>query len=323
MGAVRIAVLDDFQRVATTYGDFDGLTSVGRDGVGGIDAVSVFDRPLTDPAAQLAGYDVVVAMRERTRFPADVLRQLPDLRLLVSTGRRNSAIDLDVARECGITVCGTGHRPAAAAEHTWALILAAARRIPEEDASIRAGGWQKAVGTELEGATLGLVGLGNLGARVARVGAAFGMDVLAWSANLTPERATAAGATAVDKDELFRRSDVVSIHYVLSERSRGIVGAADIARMRPGALLVNTSRAGVLDTAAAAAAAASGAIRLALDVFDVEPLPADDPLRAVPNTVLTGHIGYVTEQQYRVFYADAVEDIRAYLAGEPIRVMNP
>ncbi|GAA4404581.1 D-2-hydroxyacid dehydrogenase family protein [Tsukamurella soli] len=310
---MRVAILDDFQRVATEFGDFAGL---------GVET-TVFDRPLSDPAAQLAGFEIVVAMRERTRFPAELLRRLPDLRLLVSTGRRNAAIDLEAARECGITACSTGYRPAAAAEHTWALILAALRHVPEEDANLRAGAWQTTIGTELDGATLGLVGLGNLGTRVARVGAAFGMDVLAWSTNLTPERAAQGGARAVGKAELFERSDVVSIHYALSQRSRGLVGGAEIARMRPGALLVNTSRAGLLDTAAAAEAAGRGAIRLALDVFDLEPLPADDPLRSTPNSVLTGHVGYVTEQQYRVFYEDAVEDIRAFLAGAPVRVMNP
>ncbi|MBS4102051.1 D-2-hydroxyacid dehydrogenase family protein [Tsukamurella paurometabola] len=308
---MRIAILDDFQDVSRTYGDFSGLD------------VTVFTEPLTDVAAQLSGFDGVVAMRERTRFPADVLRSLPRLRLLVTTGRRNAAIDLAAASELGITVCHTGYRPAAAAEHTWALILAALRHVPAEDANIRAGRWQSTVGTELEGSVLGLVGLGNLGRRVARVGAAFGMDVIAWSSNLDAERAAEAGVTAVSKQELFERADVVTIHYVLSERSRGIVDAADIARMKPGALLVNTSRAGVLDTPAAADAARRGDIRLALDVFDAEPLPADDPIRAVPNSVLTGHVGYVTEQQYRTFYADAAEDVRAYLAGAPVRVMNP
>lgn len=311
VNGMRIAILDDFQDVSREYGDFSGLD------------VTVFAEPLTDVAAQLAEFDGVVAMRERTRFPADVLRSLPRLRLLVSTGRRNAAIDLDAASELGITVCHTGYRPAAAAEHTWALILAALRHVPTEDANVRAGRWQSTVGAELEGAVLGLVGLGNLGKRVARVAAAFGMDVIAWSSNLDAERAAEAGVTAVTKQELFARADVVTIHYVLSERSRGIVGAEDIARMKPGALLVNTSRSGVLDTPGAAAAARRGDIRLALDVFDVEPLPADDPIRDLPNSVLTGHVGYVTEQQYRLFYADAAEDVRAYLAGAPVRVMNP
>lgn len=307
---MRLAILDDYQDVAREYGDFSGLD------------VTVFTEPLTDVAAQLADFDGVLAMRERTRFPAQVLRSLPRLRLLVSTGRRNAAIDLAAASELGITVCHTGYRPAAAAEHTWALILAALRHVPVEDANVRAGRWQSTVGTELDGAVLGLVGLGNLGRRVARVGAAFGMDVIAWSTNLDPDRAAEAGVTAVTKQELFERADVLSVHYVLSERSRGIVGAADIARMKPGALLVNTSRAGVLDTPAAADAARRGDIRLALDVFDAEPLPADDPLRDLPHSVLTGHVGYVTEQQYRTFYADAAEDVRAYLAGAPVRVMN-
>lgn len=308
---MRIAILDDYQDVARTFGDFAGLD------------VTIFDRPLTDVAVELADFDAIVAMRERTRFPAQVLRALPALRLLVTTGRRNAAIDLGAARDLGITVCHTGYRPAAAAEHTWALILAALRNIPVEDANIRNGLWQSSIGSELDGATLGLVGLGNLGARVARVGAAFGMRILAWSTNLTDARAAEVGAFAVDKAELFTHSDVVSIHYVLSDRSRGIVSAEDIARLRPGALLVNTSRAGLLDTDAARAAASAGRIRLALDVFDAEPLPADDPLRNTANTVLTGHIGYVTQEQYRIFYADAAENIRAYIDGAPIRILEP
>ncbi|GAA1096612.1 D-2-hydroxyacid dehydrogenase family protein [Tsukamurella spumae] len=308
---MRIAILDDYQDVSRRYGDFSGLD------------VTVFTEPLTDVPGQLAGFDGVVAMRERTRFPAEVLRALPRLRLLVSTGRRNAAIDLATASELGITVCHTDYRPAAAAEHTWALILGALRHLPEEEANIRAGRWQSTVGKELYESTIGIVGLGGLGRRVARVASAFRMEIIAWSSNIDADRAAEVGATAVSKEELFERADVVTIHYVLSERSRGIVGAADIARMKPGALLVNTSRAGVLDTPAAAAAARRGDIRLALDVFDTEPLPADDPLRDLPNSVLTGHVGYVTEQQYRAFYADAAEDIRAYLAGAPVRVMNP
>jgi len=299
---MRVAILDDYQGVALSYGDFSGLE------------VTVFTEPLTDVATQLAGFDVVVAMRERTPFPAETLQQLPDLRLLVSTGRRNAAIDVDAAPELGIDVSYTGYRPAAAAEHTWALILAALRHIPTEDTNIRQGRWQTTIGTELEGSTLGVVGLGNLGARVAAVAKAFGMTVLAWSTNLTPERAAEVSASAVTKAELFSRSDVVSIHYKLSERSRGVVGAAEIAAMRPGSLLVNTSRAGLLDTAAAVAAAERGDIRLALDVFDVEPLPVDDPIRQLSNSVLTGHIGYVTDQQYRVFYADAAAAIRSFAA---------
>lgn len=308
---MRIAILDDYQNVSREFGDFSGLD------------VTVFTEPLTDVAGRLAEFDGVLAMRERTRFPAEVLRSLPRLRLLVSTGRRNAAIDLAAASALGITVCYTGYRPAAAAEHTWALILAALRHVPTEDANVRAGSWQSTVGKELHESTFGIVGLGGLGRRVARVANAFGAEVIAWSSNLDPERAAEVGATAVSKEELFERSDVVTIHYALSDRSRGIVGAADIVRMKPGALLVNTSRAGVLDTPAAAAAARRGDIRLALDVFDTEPLPADDPIRDLPNSVLTGHVGYVTEQQYQAFYADAAEDVRAYLAGAPVRVMNP
>lgn len=313
---MKIAILDDYQNVALSFADWERLGT----------EIEVFTSHIGDPgelADRLAGFEVVVAMRERTRFPAGLLARLRDLKLLVSTGRRNAAIDLQAAREHGIVVCGTGYVPHPAAEHTWALILAAARNLATELPAMRAGGWQTTVGTGLSGRTLGLLGLGNLGSRVAKVGQAFGMETIAWSQNLTPGRAAAHGVTAVSKKDLFARADVLSVHLVLSERSRGLVGAPELAAMKRDALLVNTSRGPVVDEAALLDALRREEIGgAALDVYDVEPLPADHPLRALRNVVLTPHLGYVTREQYEIFFRDAVEDIAAYRSGEPIRVMS-
>jgi len=312
---VRIAVLDDYQRVAHRFADWASLGA----------EVDFLDRPLPDDdavAAALAGYDVVVAMRERTPFTAARLGRLPDLRLLVTTGRQNAAIDLDAARERGVVVCGTESPTNATPELTWALILAVLRHVPAEDRAMRDGGWQHTVGGDLEGRRLGIVGLGRLGTRVARVGQAFGMDVVAWSQHLDPAAAEEAGVRAVAKDELFATSDVVTVHYKLSDRSRGIVGAADLDRMKPTAVLVNTSRGPLVDTDALLAALHDGRLGGAgIDVYDVEPLPADHPLRSAPRTVLTPHLGYVTEATYRTFYGQAVEDVAAWAAGAPVRVL--
>lgn len=312
---MRIAVLDDYQHVAHRFADWDAL---GAD-------VRFLTEHLAGPAAlaaALAGCDVVVAMRERTPFPAEVLDLLPDLRLLVTTGRANASIDLAAARDRGVVVCGTDSPSSATPELTWALILAVARHVPQEDARLRAGGWQHTIGTDLAGRTLGVVGLGRLGTRVARVGAAFGMDVVAWSTNLDPAAAAAAGVRAVPKDELFATADVVTVHYKLSERSVGIVGRAEIARMRPTAILVNTSRGPLVDAEALLEALHAGRIGGAgLDVYDTEPLPADHPLRSAPRTVLTPHLGYVTEDTYATFYRQAVEDVAAWAAGSPVRVL--
>ncbi|RZQ65600.1 D-2-hydroxyacid dehydrogenase family protein [Amycolatopsis suaedae] len=313
---MKIAILDDYQNVALGLADWASLDA----------EVEVFTDYIGDPdelVRRLAGFEVVVAMRERTRFPAELLARLTDLRLLVSTGRRNAAIDLAAAHERGIVVCSTGYQPTPTVEHTWALILAAARHLPAEVASMHAGGWQTTLGTGLAGKTLGLLGLGRLGARVAEVGQVFGMETIAWSQNLTAERAAEHDVTAVSKEDLFRRADVLSVHLVLSDRSRGLVGAGELALMKPGALLVNTSRGPIVDERALLEALHAGRIRAAVDVYDVEPLPADHPLRSAPNTVLTPHIGYVTRDLYEVFYGDAVEDIAAYQAGNPIRVMRP
>jgi phosphoglycerate dehydrogenase-like enzyme len=275
-------------------------------------------------AERLAPFDVVVAMRERTPFPRSLLDRLPDLRLLVTTGARNAAIDLAAARDRGVTVCATASHAPGTAELTWALVLAVARHVPAEDAALRAGRWQSTVGADLAGARLGVVGLGRLGTRVARVGQAFEMDVVAWSPNLTDERAAAAGVRRVDKDELFATADVVTVHLVLAESTRGTVGRDELARMKPSAILVNTSRGPVVDEAALVEALTDGRIAGAgLDVFDREPLPAGSPLLAAPRTVLTPHLGYVTRRTYEVFYREAVEDVAAFLAGSPVRVLAP
>ena len=303
----RVAILDDYQDVARAFGDWDGLEAevvAFHDHVDGDDEV----------VERLQPFDVVMAMRERTPFTRARLERLPNLRLLVTTGMGNAAIDTGAARELGITVAGTGGTPTHTAELTWGLILALARHIPAEDRAIRDGGWQHTVGLELAGLTLGVIGLGRLGSQVARIGQAFGMDVIAWSQNLD---------TPLTKEELLQRSDIVTIHVRLSERTRGLIGAAELARMKPTALLINTSRGPIVDEAALLAALHGGEIAGAgLDVYDVEPLPPHHPLRSAPNTVLTPHLGYVTSAGYTAFYADAVEAIAAFLRGEPVRVIS-
>lgn len=317
--ASRVAVLDDYQGAAIEFGDWAQLRA-------DIEIVPFRDHLDDDEelAGRLAGFDVVVAMRERTPFTRARLERLCDLRLLVTTGMFNAAIDLDAARDLGIVVTGTSGVLTPTAELTWGLLLALARHIPEEDRSIRDGGWQTTVGVDLARSTLGLVGLGNLGALVARVGLAFGMKVIAWSQNLTDDRAAEVGVQRVAKDELFETADFVSVHLVLSERSRGLVDARALGLMKPTAYLVNTSRGPIVDETALVHALEHGDLAGAgLDVFDQEPLPPDHPFRRLPNVIVTPHIGYVTRRCYRVFYRDIVESIAAYLRGEPIRVMNP
>ena len=313
---MKIAILDDYQKVATHFADWESLNA----------EVVVFAKPFTNVdqvVRSLAGFDVLVAMRERTRFPAEVLERLPDLRLLVSTGPGNAAIDVLAARSLGITVCGTGYDSHPTAEHTWALILGAARNLLIEANSIRTGGWQISVATGLHGKTLGVLGLGRLGSLVTRVGQAFGMTTIAWSQNLTPERAAEHGVQAVTKAQLFARSDVLSIHLVLSNRTRGLVGAAELRSMKPTAILVNTSRGPIVDEDALVDVLRARRIGgAAIDVFDTEPLPAEHPLRSLPNALLTGHVAYVTQELYETFYRDAVEDIAAFRAGTPIRLME-
>jgi phosphoglycerate dehydrogenase-like enzyme len=314
----RIAVLDDYQYVAATYADWSQLPEP-------VEVVE-FSAHIADEdklVARLQPFDAVIAMRERTPFPRRVLERLPSLRLLVTTGMRNPSIDIAAAHELGITVCGTGAHPSGTAELTWALILAVARHLPQEDASVRAGGWQQSVGTDLAGSRLGVIGLGRLGSRVAQVGLAFGMDVVAWSQNLTDERAASVGARrASGLHELLESSDVVTIHLQLSDRTRGLLGAAELARMKPTAILVNTSRGPIVEEAALVQALREGTIAGAgLDVFDTEPLPRHHPLRELRRAVLTPHLGYVTEATYQVFYREAVEDVAAWLAGTPLRVL--
>jgi phosphoglycerate dehydrogenase-like enzyme len=313
---MRVAVLDDYQHVAAGLADWASLDA----------DVIFFDHHLNgadEVAAALADFEVIVAMRERTPFPAALLARLPALQLLVTTGSRNAAIDLAAAAEHGITVCATGYSSNATVEHTWAMIFAAVRHLPTEFASMAAGGWQRTLGIGLSGRTLGLAGLGNVGSAVARIGLAFGMDVIAWSQHLTPDRAQAVGATAVTKDELLARSDVLSIHLVLSARTRGLLGADELGRMKPSALLVNSSRGPIVDEPALLDALRRNVIAgAALDVFDVEPLPAAHPLRSLPTAVLTPHLGYVVDELYGTFYRDAVEDIAQFLAGSPVRVLS-
>jgi phosphoglycerate dehydrogenase-like enzyme len=312
---LRIAVLDDYQGVSGHYADWSTLPEPAE--------VTVFGDHLDDEdavARRLAPFDVVVAMRERTPFPRSLLERLPGLRLLVTTGARNASIDVSAAAERGIAVCGTGAHPSGTAELTWALVLAVARHLPEETANVRAGGWQTTVGTDLAGCRLGVVGLGRLGTRVARIGQAFEMDVVAWSQNLTDERAAAAGVRRVGKDELFRTSDVVTVHLQLSDRTRGLIGAGEIALMKPTAILVNTSRGPIVDERALLAALRERRLAGAgVDVYDREPLPVDSPVRTAPGLVATPHLGYVTDATYEVFFREAVEDVAAWMRGAPVR----
>ena len=316
--AVQVAVLDDYQGVAHRFGAWDSLKP-------GAEVTFFHDHLLLDGVVRdlLTEYEVIVAMRERTPFTAKRLASLPNLELLVTTGMGNASIDLEAARELGITVCGTGGLPSPTAELTWGLIIALQRNLLEEDLRIREGGWQRTIGPELAGRTLGLVGLGRLGQRVARVAQAFEMEVIAWSEHLTAEAASEAGVEAVAFDELFRRADVLSIHTRLSDRTRGLIGARELGLMKPTAILVNTSRGPVVDEDALLAALHAGTIAgAALDVYAKEPLPRDHPLREAPRTLLSPHLGYVTTGTYEVFYGDAVEDIAAWMRGEPLRVLN-
>jgi phosphoglycerate dehydrogenase-like enzyme len=314
----RVALLDDYQGVALRMADWKSLPA-------GTDVVAFSDH-LADEGAlatRLADFDIVMAMRERTAFTRSLLERLPMLRLLITAGMRNASIDMKAAAERGVLVCGTAGLPYPTAELAWGLILGLMRRIPAEDRATREGRWQVSLGLGLNGKTLGVLGLGTLGSRVAKVGRAFEMEVLAWSQNLTRARAEEVGATLVAKDELLARSDIVSIHLVLSERTRGLLGARELGLMKRSAYLVNTSRGPIVDEAALIDALRNGIIAGAgLDVFDPEPLPADHPFRSLPNIVVTPHLGYVTEETYRVFYGHALEDVQAFLRGAPVRVLS-
>jgi len=320
----RVAVLDDYQRRAHGYADWASLGS----GV----PVEFFSEPIAQEElpARLGAFDVLVLMRERTRFGRDVLAQLPDLRLVITTGMRNASLDVDYLRERGVTVCGTdgtGVAPAAGvpstAEVAWALILAVAKRVTQEDRALRSGRWQLDLPTNLAGATLGLAGLGTLGAAMVGPARAFGMEVMAWSQNLTDERAAQVGVRRVSKEELLAGADFLSIHLVLSERSRGLIGGPELLQMKPTAALINTSRGPIVDEAALVAALRVGVIAAAgLDVYDREPLPSGHPLTTLPNVVLLPHMGYVSEAGMRHMYGQVVDDIAAFLAGEPIRSLG-
>ncbi|MGH2805995.1 MAG: D-2-hydroxyacid dehydrogenase family protein [Actinomycetota bacterium] len=313
----RVVVLDDYQDVARRFGPWERLGDR-------IELVVVNQHVADDELVEtLTGAAVVVAMRERTPFPRALLERLPDLKLLVTTGMANASIDIDAARDLGITVTGTGIPINPTSELTWGLILAVIRNIPSEDARVRDGGWQHTVGLELVGRTLGVIGLGRQGSRVAAIGNAFEMDVLAWSQNLDPDHARSQGVEPVTKDDLLERSDIVTLHLRLSDRTRGIIGATELARMKHTAYLINTSRGPLVDEVALLNALDQGVIAGAgIDVYDTEPLPPRHALRGAPNTVLTPHVGYVTQGTYEVFYTDAVEDIDTFLAGRPTRVLN-
>jgi phosphoglycerate dehydrogenase-like enzyme len=314
----RLAVLDDYQGVAMSMGPWDKLPGV---------EITVFRDTITDRAAlaqRLAPFDAILAMRERTPFPRALIEALPNLRLLITTAARNRSIDAAACAERGVVFCGTGSSGDPTTDITWGLILNLMRDLPAQQAALRAGQWQTSVGWGTEGRTLGIIGLGKLGARAAKVGLALGMKVVAWSTNLTDERAAEVGVTRVDKATLLSTADVVTLHLVLSDRSRGIIGAADLAQMKPTAYIVNTSRGPLIDQDALIAALKAGTIAGAgIDVFDIEPLPKDHPILSAPNTVLTPHLGYVTQQNYRAYYEGTVDAVLAFNAGAPVKVIAP
>ena len=316
---IRAAILDDYQNVAMSFADWSPIAKDVE--------VKVFTEPFksrNEAIKALQGFAVIVGMRERTPFPRAMIEALPDLKLLITTGARNNSFDLKAAAERGVTVCGTGGFGSPTTGIVFGLLLELTRRIGFENARLKAGQpWQVTIGPDLEGMTLGVLGLGKLGQRSAAVAKAFGMNVIAWSQNLTAEKAAAAGATCVSKEELFAKADVITIHVVLSDRSRGLVGAADLGRMKNTAYLINTSRGPIIDEAALIAALKGKRIAGAgLDVFDVEPLPLDHPYRTMDNVVITPHLGYVSTQNYAKYFPDIVTDIRAFLDGKPVRVVT-
>jgi D-3-phosphoglycerate dehydrogenase len=316
---VRAAILDDYQNVAMGMTDWSPIAKDVE--------IQVFNKPFgsQDEAIKaLQGFAVVVGMRERTPFPRKVIEALPDLKLLITTGARNNSFDVKACADRGVTVCGTGAAGSPTTGIAFGLMLELTRRIGFENARLKAGApWQTTIGRDLEGLTLGILGLGKLGQRSAAVGRAFGMKTIAWSQNLTEEKAKAAGADYVSKDDLFRNADFATIHLVLSDRSRGLVGAKELGLMKKSAYLINTSRGPIVDEKALIAVLNSKSIAGAgLDVFDVEPLPLDHPFRKMNNVVITPHLGYVSEQNYRKYFPDIVEDIRAWLDGKPVRVIE-
>jgi len=316
---VRAAILDDYQNVAMQFADWSPIAKDVE--------IKVFNKPFADQGEAiraLQGFAVIVGMRERTPFPRKVIEALPDLKLLITTGARNNSFDVKACAERGITVSGTGAAGSPTTGIAFGLMLELTRRIGFENARLKAGApWQVTVGRDLDGLTLGILGLGKLGQRSAAVGKAFGMKIIAWSQNLTAEKAKAGGAELVSKDDLFRNADFVTIHNVLSERSRGLVGAKELGLMKKSSYLINTSRAPIVDEKALIAVLQAKSIAGAgLDVFDVEPLPLDHPFRKMDNVVITPHLGYVSEQNYRKYFPDIVEDIRTWLDGKPVRVIE-
>ena len=316
---VRAAILGDYQNVAMAFADWSPIAKDVE--------IKVFNKPFgsQDEAIKaLQGFAVVVGMRERTPFPRKVVEALPDLKLLITTGARNNSFDIKACAERGVTVCGTGAAGSPTTGIAFGLMLELTRRIGFENARLKAGApWQTTIGRDLEGLTLGILGLGKLGQRSAAVGKAFGMKTITWSQNLTEEKAKAAGADYVSKDDLFRNADFVTIHLVLSDRSRDLVGAKELGLMKKSAYLINTSRGPIVDEKALIAVLQSKSIAGAgLDVFDIEPLPLDHPFRKMDNVVITPHLGYVSEQNYRKYFPDIVEDIRAWLDGKPVRVIE-
>ena len=317
----KVAVLDDWQNIARQSADWAPLQKRAE--------VVFFDKPFRDAdeaAESLAAFEVLIPMRERTKFPKAMLDRLPKLRMIALTGTRTWTIDIEECNRRGIVICNTGqgNSGAATAELALGLLLSAARHLPVADASMRDGRFQAGVtpGITLDGRTLGIIGLGKIGSKMARYGQALGMKVLGWSQNLTDEQAAQAAARRVDKATLLKESDAVSLHVVLSERSRGILGAQDLALMKPGAILVNSSRGPLVDEPALMERLKTGKLIAALDVYDQEPLPATHPLRSLPNTVLTPHLGYGSQEVYRVFYGESIENVIAFLDGKPSRILN-
>ncbi len=316
--SVQIAVIDDWQNVANGVVDWSVLESVGQ-----VHFLHDYPADTVTMIERLKAFAVICVMRERSTFDQALLQGLPNLKLLVTGGMRNAAIDIAAAKALGIQVCGTDSYKQAAPELTWALIMASTRNLLAEANSLRAGGWQVGLGGDLHGKTLGVLGLGSIGQKVAQFAQVFGMRVLAWSENLTPERAAQAGATWVSKRELFEQADILTIHLVLSDRSRGLVDAEALGWMKPTARLVNTARGPIVDEQALVQALTAGRLAgAALDVYAEEPLPVDHPFRHLPNVLATPHVGYVSEQNYRQFYEQMIEDIQAWAKGAPIRVLG-
>ncbi|AZF27068.1 D-2-hydroxyacid dehydrogenase family protein [Pseudomonas sp. R2-60-08W] len=316
--SLQIAVIDDWQQVASNVVDWSVLAPLGQ-----VHFLHDYPADTATMVERLQAFDVICVMRERSLFDQALLQELPRLKLLVTGGMRNAAIDIAAAKALGIQVCGTDSYKQAAPELTWALIMASTRNLLGEANSLRAGGWQVGLGGDLYGKTLGILGLGSIGQKVAQFAQVFGMRVIAWSENLTPQRAAESGVTWVSKRELFEQADILTIHLVLSERSRGLVDAQALSWMKPSARLVNTARGPIVDEQALVEALSSGRLAgAALDVYSQEPLPLEHPFRLLPNVLATPHVGYVSEQNYHQFYQQMIEDIQAWTNGVPIRVLG-